>query len=261
MTYRTLEIEHKDGVATLWMNRPDVFNAFDETLIEELTAACQEVNADDSVRVVVLAGRGKHFSAGADLNWMKRASVASQAENFEDAKKFAHMLRTLSELDKPSIARVQGAALGGGTGLTAACDMAVASSDASFATSEAKFGIIPSVISPYVLRAIGPRQSLRYFQSAERFGAQRAYDMGLVQEVVALEQLDAKVAELVTALKTCGPKAQVAAKSLIRTVSNRPIGDEVIHETATRISAIRATDEAKAGISAFLEKRPAPWCL
>ncbi len=167
---------------------------------------------------------------------------------------------TLSELDKPSIARVQGAALGGGTGLTAACDMAVATGDASFATSEAKFGIIPSVISPYVLRAIGPRQSLRYFQSAERFGAQRAYEMGLVQEVVPAEQLDAKLAELVAALKSCGPKAQVAAKSLIRAVSNRPIGDEVITETATRISAIRATAEAKAGIAAFLEKRPAPWC-
>ena len=260
MSYRTLEIERKDGVATLWMNRPDVFNAFDEILIDELTLACREVNADDSVRVVVLAGRGKHFSAGADLNWMKRASAASEAENFEDAKRFANMLRSLSELDKPSIARVQGAALGGGTGLTAACDMAVATTDASFATSEAKFGIVPSVIGPYVLRGIGPRQSLRYFQSAERFGAQRAYEMGLVQEVVAADQLDAKVAELVAALKTCGPKSQVAAKSLIRAVSNRPIGDEVITETATRISAIRATEEAKAGIAAFLEKRPAPWC-
>ncbi|HEX5394408.1 MAG TPA: enoyl-CoA hydratase/isomerase family protein [Rhodocyclaceae bacterium] len=259
MSYRTLDIERKDGVATIWMNRPEVFNAFDETLIEELSAACQALNADDSVRVVVLGGKGKHFSAGADLNWMKRASGYTEEENFADATKFAKMLRGLSEMDKPTIARVQGAALGGGTGLTAACDMAVATTDASFSTSEAKFGIIPSVISPYVLRAIGPRQALRYFQSAERFDAQRAYELGLVQEVVVAEQLDEKVAELVAALKTCGPKAQVAAKSLIRAVSNRPIGDEVMQETAKRISAIRATPEAKAGIAAFLDKKPAPW--
>ena len=159
--YQTLDIERQGAVATLWMNRPEVFNAFDEQLIADLHAACTALDADDAVRVVVLAGRGKHFSAGADLNWMKRAAGYTEAENHADALRFAGMLRALSGMRKPTIARVQGAALGGGTGLTAACDMAIASEDASFATSEVKFGIIPAVISPYVLRAIGPRHALR----------------------------------------------------------------------------------------------------
>lgn len=146
--YQTLSIERRDRVATIWMDRPEVFNAFDEQLIADLQAACAELDADDSVRVVVLGGKGKHFSAGADLNWMKRASAFSEEENRADARRFAAMLRVLSGLSKPTIARIQGAALGGGTGLAAACDMAVASHDASFATSEVKFGIIPAVISP-----------------------------------------------------------------------------------------------------------------
>ncbi|HXE40392.1 MAG TPA: enoyl-CoA hydratase-related protein, partial [Azonexus sp.] len=153
--YQTLEIERAGKVATIWMNRPAVFNAFDEQLIDELTTACQELDADPGVRIVVLGGRGKHFSAGADLNWMKRAADFTHEQNVEDARRFAGMLRTLAGMGKPTIARVQGAALGGGTGLAAACDMAVASSDAVFSTSEVKFGIIPSAISPYVLRAIG----------------------------------------------------------------------------------------------------------
>ena len=157
--YETLEIERAGKVATIWMNRPAVFNAFDEQLIAELDAACRELDADPAVRIVVLGGRGKHFSAGADLNWMKRASQFTHEQNVDDARKFAGMLRTLAQMSKPTIARVQGAALGGGTGLTAACDMAVASSDAVFSTSEVKFGIIPSAISPYVLRAIGPRHA------------------------------------------------------------------------------------------------------
>ena len=194
MTYETLAIERRGAVATIWMDRPAVFNAFNERLIAELAAACVELDADAGVRVVVLAGRGKHFSAGADLNWMRRASDSTEAENLADSRKFAAMLRTLSEMSKPTIARVQGAALGGGTGLTAACDMAIAADDASFATSEVKFGIIPAVISPYVLRAIGPRHALRYFQSAERFGAVEAKAMGLVGEVVTVDELDAAVA-------------------------------------------------------------------
>ncbi len=176
------------------MNRPEVFNAFNEKLIADLSAACPQLDADPSVRVVVLAGRGRHFSAGADLNWMRRAAEGSEADNLADARRFARMLRALSGLSKPTIARVQGAALGGGTGLAAACDMAVASSDAVFATSEVKFGIIPAVISPYVLRAIGPRHALRYFQSAEHISAERALMIGLVNEVTAVERLDAGVA-------------------------------------------------------------------
>lgn len=259
MSYETLEIERDGAVATIWMNRPEVYNAFDETLIEELGAACLELAIDAAVRVVVLGGRGRNFSAGADLNWMRRAAANDEAANLADARRFAGMLRILNELPKPTIARVQGAALGGGTGLTAACDMAIAAEDASFATSEARFGIIPAVISPYVLRAIGPRQALRYFQSAERFGARRALELGLVQEVVAADALDSKVVELAQALLASSPAAQIAAKDLVKSIAHRPIDDATVAETARRIATIRATEEARQGIAAFLEKRPAPW--
>ncbi len=259
MTYETLAIERRGAVATLWMDRPEVFNAFNEQLIAELAAACAELDADASVRVVVLAGRGKHFSAGADLNWMRRAADSTEAENLADSRKFAAMLRALSGMSKPTIARVQGAALGGGTGLAAACDMAIAADNASFATSEVKFGIIPAVISPYVLRAIGPRHALRYFQSAERFGALEAKAMGLVNEVVTVDELDAAVDRLVQALLACGPQAQLAAKQLIAALSGRPIDDAVSEETATRIARQRATAEAREGFAAFFEKRPPAW--
>lgn len=207
MSYSTLEIQRDGAVATLWMNRPEVFNAFDEQLIAELTQACQALDHDDSVRVVVLAGRGRHFSAGADLNWMRRAASHGEAENLADARQFARMLRTLATLSKPTVARVHGAALGGGTGLTAACQMAIASDDAVFSTSEVRFGIIPAVISPYVLQAIGPRQAQRYFQSGERFDAARALAMGLVSEVAPAAQLDARVAALAESLCAGGPCA------------------------------------------------------
>ncbi|MDD2690606.1 MAG: enoyl-CoA hydratase/isomerase family protein [Simplicispira sp.] len=259
--YSTLSIERQDRVATIWMDRPDVFNAFDEQLIADLGAACAELDADASVRVVVLAGRGKHFSAGADLNWMKRASVFTEEENRADARKFAHMLRALSDMSKPTVARVQGAALGGGTGLAAACDMAVASVDAQFATSEVKFGIIPAVISPYVLRAIGPRHALRYFQSGERFSAQRALAMGLVTEVCERDQLDATIVQLVGLLMSGAPLAQQSAKHLIAAVDGCPIDAAISEETAQRIARQRATSEAKDGISAFLEKRTPAWLL
>ena len=257
--YQTLEIEMQGKVATIWMNRPDVHNAFDEALIKELTAACQALDSDDAVRVVILAGRGKSFSAGADLNWMKRAANNSVEENMSDARGLAGMLRTLAEMKKPTIARVQGAALGGGTGLTAACDIAVASTKAVFATSEVKFGIIPSAISPYVVRAIGARQAYRYFQSAERIDASRARELGLVHEAVEPEALDAKVAEIVAALIQGGPLAQAAAKDLIRAVDNKPINDNVVEDTAHRIAHLRATPEAKDGIAAFLDKRQPSW--
>lgn len=257
--FETLTIEHAGPVATLWMARPEVFNAFNEQLIDELTRACDLLEKDGSVRVVVLGGLGTHFSAGADLNWMRRAAAASEQENLEDARRFARMLRALSTLSKPTIARVQGAALGGGTGLAAACDMAVASVDAVFSTSEVKFGIIPAVISPYVLRAIGPRQALRYFQSAERITAERALAIGLVHEVAAPEQLDAAVAALVKPLLTGGPLAQKAAKALIAAVQGQPLDERTLEETAQRIARQRRTDEARDGVSAFLDKRPPAW--
>jgi methylglutaconyl-CoA hydratase len=257
--YETLEIERAGGIATVWMNRPDVHNAFNAQLIADLTAACRALEADDAVRVVVLAGRGKSFSAGADLNWMKAAAQASVEENLDDARRLAGMLRALAELAKPTIARVHGAALGGGMGLASACDICVAADRAVFATSEVKFGIIPSAISPYVIRAIGERQAGRYFQTAERITAARAAEIGLVHELVAAEQLDAKVHEIVAALLEGGPKAQGAAKELIRAVANRPIDDDVVEDTARRISSLRATPEAREGLDAFLSKRTAAW--
>lgn len=257
--YETLEIERKGLVATIWMNRPTVFNAFDETLIAELAAACRELEGDASVRIVVLGGRGRHFSAGADLNWMKRAAQFGAEQNLADARNFAAMLHALASLSKPTVARVQGAALGGGTGLTAACDMAIAASDASFSTSEVKFGIIPAVISPYVLRAIGPRHALRYFQSGEKIGAERALAIGLVGEVVAPEALDATVEQLTGNLLQGGPLAQNAAKDLIAAVAGRPIDAALGEETAGRIARQRATAEAREGIAAFLDKRAPAW--
>ena len=259
MPFQALEIELNGPVATLWMNRPDLHNAFDETLIAELTAACVALDGDDDIRVVVLAGRGKSFSAGADLNWMKRATNNGLSENLDDARALAGMLRTLAEMKKPTIARVQGAALGGGMGLASACDIAVASTKAVFATSEVKFGIIPSAISPYVLRAIGARQATRYFQSAERIDAVRAREIGLMHETVEPEQLDAKVQEIVASLLQGGPQAQAAAKDLIRAVNGQPVNDTLVEDTAHRIAHLRATAEAREGISAFLEKRPANW--
>ena len=257
--YETLEIQREAGVATIWMNRPDVHNAFNAQLIADLTTACIALDTDDTVRAVVLAGRGKSFSAGADLNWMKAAGEASEAENFADAMKLAGMLRTLAEMNKPTIARVHGAALGGGMGLASACDICIAGDRAVFATSEVKFGIIPSAISPYVIRAIGERQAYRYFQTAERINATRAATLGLAHEAVATEELDAKVSEVVEALLQGGPKSQAAAKDLIRAVANRPVSDAVVEDTARRIASLRVTPEAKEGLAAFLDKRPAVW--
>ncbi|MBL8417817.1 MAG: enoyl-CoA hydratase/isomerase family protein [Dechloromonas sp.] len=257
--FTTLEIELKGPVATIWMNRPDLHNAFDEILIAELTAACVALDEDSDVRVVVLAGRGKSFSAGADLNWMRRAANNGIDDNLNDARALARMLRTLSGMEKPTIARVQGAALGGGMGLASACDIAVASTKAVFATSEVRFGIIPSAISPYVLRAIGARQAARYFQSAERIAADRAREIGLVHDTVEPDALDAKVQEIVTALLQGGPLAQAAAKDLIRAVDGQSINDNLVEETAHRIAHLRATPEAREGITAFLDKRPASW--
>jgi len=259
MSYETLEIVRDGGVATVWMNRPDVHNAFNAQLIADLTAACRALDADDTVRAVVLAGRGKSFSAGADLNWMKAAGEASEAENFADAMKLAGMMRTLAEMRKPTIARVHGTALGGGMGLASACDICIAGDKAVFATSEVKFGIIPSAISPYVIRAIGERQAYRYFQTAERINATRAAELGLAHEAVATEELDAKVKEVVEALLQGGPKSQAAAKDLIRAVANQPVSDALVEDTARRIAGLRATPEAREGLAAFLDKRPAAW--
>ena len=257
--YETLEIEQVGGIATLWMNRPERHNAFNATVIRELDEAFKALDADETVRVIVLAGRGKSFSAGADLNWMKAAGEASEAENHADALKLANMLRTIAECSKPTVAKVHGAALGGGMGLACACDICIAGERAVFATSEVKFGIIPATIAPYVLRAIGERQATRYFQSAERIDARRAAEIGIAHEAVDGEALEATVEKVVAALLDGGPKAQAAAKELIRAVAHQPVSDALLEDTARRIATLRSTEEAREGLSAFLEKRPAKW--
>src|SRR6476469_716699 len=199
MTYLTLRLERRGPAAWVWMNRPEVHNAFDETLIADLTAAFAADDADRNVRAIVLAGEGKSFSAGADLNWMRRQGTAAFEDNVADARRLADLYRTIALCETPTLARVHGTALGGGMGLAAVCDICVASTQAQFATSEVRLGIIPAVIGPYVVRAIGERQSYRYFQTGERISAARAHEIGLVHEAVPPEEMDAKVYEIVAA--------------------------------------------------------------
>jgi methylglutaconyl-CoA hydratase len=247
------------GVATLTLNRPEVHNAFDDTLIAELTGELDRLGGDDTVRAVVLAGKGKSFSAGADLNWMRRMAGYSHADNLRDAQALAALMRTLNELPKPTLARVQGAAFGGGVGLIACCDIAIAAEEAKFSLSEVRLGLIPAVISPYVVAAIGERAARRYFLTGERFEAREALRLGLVHEVCTGSELDARVGAISDALLECGPKAIAAAKNLIATVARRPTDRALTDETAGRIAAIRATDEGKEGVAAFLEKRKPRW--
>jgi methylglutaconyl-CoA hydratase len=247
------------GVVQLTMARPAVFNAFDEAMIAELDAAFAQLAEDPGVRVIVLAGAGKHFSAGADLQWMQRAAEASREWNLADARRFAAMLARIDACPKPTVARVQGAALGGGVGLTCACDIAIASDAASFAVSEAKFGILPAVIGPYVTNAVGKRQARRLALTATRIGADEALSIGLVQRVVPLDALDAAVEAVVSELLACGPHAQREIKQLLGQLEVGPITAEVRELTAQTISRVRGTDEAREGFAAFLGKRSASW--
>ena len=258
--FQTLTVTTRaPGVAQVTMNRPAVFNAFDEAMIAELDQAFEALAADAAARVIVLAGEGKHFSAGADLQWMQRASAASLEWNVADARKFAGMLARIEACSKPTIARVQGAALGGGVGLAAACDIAVAADNASFSVSEAKFGILPAVIGPYVTNAVGKRHARRLALTATRIGAAEALAMGLVQQVTTLDGLDAAVDATVKELLVCGPQAQAEIKQLFAQLAVGPITPEVRELTAQTISRVRGTDEAKEGFAAFLGKRPANW--
>jgi len=247
------------GVMQITMSRPDIFNAFDETMIAELDAAFEQCVLDDSIRVIVLAGEGKHFSAGADLKWMQRASEASVAWNLQDARTFAAMLGRIDACPKPVVARVQGVALGGGAGLVCACDIAIAADNASFAISEAKFGIIPAVISPYVLNAIGKRQARSLALTMRRIRATEAEAISLVHQVATLEGLDEAVDQTVEELLAGGPQAQYEIKALFAQMEVGPVTDDVRELTAQTISRIRGTDEAREGFAAFLGKRPANW--
>jgi methylglutaconyl-CoA hydratase len=248
-----------DAVATVTLNRPEIHNAFDEALIAQLTQTFVALDDDPDVRVVVLAGAGRSFCAGADLNWMKRMAAFGHDENLRDASALAAMLRALYALSKPTIARIHGAAYGGGVGLIAACDIAIAVPEATFALTEAKLGLIPATIGPYVIEAIGARRARRYFLTAERFGAAEAQRIGLVHEITALPQLDGRIGELVETLKAAGPMAQLECKALIRGVAHRPIDADVIAGTAGHIAAVRASPEGKEGVAAFLAKRRPSW--
>lgn len=247
------------GVATLTINRPEIHNAFDDTLIQRLIQALESVEVDPKVRVVVLRSEGKSFSAGADLNWMRRMADYSEDENLADARMLAKLMERLNNLTKPTIAQVQGAAFGGGVGLVACCDIAVAVQGAKFCLSEVRLGLIPAVISPYVIAAMGERAARRYFLTAERFDAAEALRLGLLHAVVQEDQLQSQVDALIDELLKGGPDSQAAAKSLIFAVSHQPASAAVIEDTAKRITAARASDEGKEGLNAFLNKRAPAW--
>ena len=247
------------GVVTVTMNQPDKHNAFDDQVIAQLQAAFDKASADSSVRALVLAAEGKSFSAGADLAWMQRMASYSLAENRRDADALAKMLFTLNHLPFPTLAKVQGAAFGGAVGLVSCCDLAFASSRASFCLSEVKIGLIPATISPYVIAAMGERAARRYFLTAERFNASTAKTIGLVSEEVAESELDQCVTTAIENLLNNSPAAMSAAKQLVFDVVNRPISQTLIDETSARIAAIRVSEQGQEGLQAFLQKRKPHW--
>jgi methylglutaconyl-CoA hydratase len=248
-----------DGIGRITLNRPDRHNAFDDVVIAELATMFDEVAADPTVRVIVLASNGKSFSAVADLGWMKKTATYSVAENEADALVLAEMLSKLNLMPKPTVALVQGGAYGGGVGLVAACDMAIAADNAVFCLSEVKLGLIPSVISPYVLGAMGSRAARRYFLTAERFDAVEAHRLGLVHEVAPADDLEAAGDRLTEYLLAAGPAAIAKAKKLIAYVDGKPIDAELRMETARRIAEARASAEGQEGIAAFFDRRKPDW--
>jgi len=257
---KTLKISQRgSGVAQITMSRPEVFNAFDEVMIGELDKAFDDLIDDDRVRIIVLASDGKHFSAGADLNWMQRASNESREWNLADARRFASMLDKIDACPKPTLARVQGAALGGGVGLACACDISIAADNSSFAVSEAKFGILPAVIAPYLINAVGKRHARRLALTMARINVTEALAIGLVHQVSAINDLDTAVDATTRDLLAGGPNAQREIKALFAQLQVGPVTAEVRELTAQTISRVRGTGEAGEGLGAFLEKRPASW--
>lgn len=254
----TTEID-KRGVATVTLNAAQKHNAFDDVMIAALSDAFDELNGNPAVRVVILAAKGKSFSAGADLNWMKRMAGFDDHENFEDAKSLATMLYKLNTLNKPTIARVQGPAFGGGIGLISCCDIAIACDSAHFCLSEVKLGMVPATISPYVIEAIGARAARRFFLSAERFNAHKALELGLISEYVSADSLDSGIEKIVEAIVNNGPQALAIAKKLVRDVSHCDIDEQLITTTSQLIADVRRSTEAREGLSAFLEKRKPQW--
>lgn len=246
-------------VAEVWLNRPEVRNAFNDTVIAELTTTFAALAQDPALRVVVLAGHGKAFCAGADLNWMRAMADYSWDENKADAQALADMLWTLYSCPVPVVGRIHGDCYAGGVGLAAVCDVLVASDNAGFCLSEAKLGLLPATIGPYVVRALGEQASRRYFTSAERFSAAQAHHLGLVHELCSPEQLDERVAGLVAALTANGPAAVRACKRLVQDLAGAPITPALREDTARRIADIRSSSEGREGVSSFLNKRPPAW--
>lgn len=258
--YNNIITEVDLGVAIITLNRPERHNAFDDALIAELSDAIDRMAADPAVRVLVISSTGKSFCAGADLNWMKRAAGYSSEENLRDARALAGMLRRLAHCPKPTVARIQGPAYGGGVGLVACCDVAIATFDAEFSLTEVKLGLIPAVISPHVIAAIGERYARRYMLTAERFSAAEAYRIGLLHEMVTDEDsLDEALGEIIDALLKNGPRAIAECKELIQAVAWKPLSDAILDDTAQRITRLRASEEGREGMSAFLEKRKPNW--
>lgn len=249
----------ENGVATITLNRPDLHNAFNDHVIAELTEKFQAAGGDVLVRAVVLRGNGKSFSAGGDLNWMRRMADYTYDENVEDAMQLGLLLKTINTLPKPTIALVQGNAFGGGVGLTACCDIAIAEEGTKFCLSEVRIGLIPSIIAPYVMGAIGARQARRYFMTAERFDADAAQKIGLVHEICPQGGLDAALKKILTAIMDGAPDAQRRGKELILSIANRPTDDAMIRHTVEQIAEARASDEGKDGLSAFLNKTEPMW--
>lgn len=247
------------GVARITLDNPEKRNAFDDSIIASLTQAFESVGSDAAIRVVVLQAAGKHFSAGADLNWMRAMGKLDAQQNRDDALRLASLMQAIDQCPKPVIARVQGAAFGGALGLICAADMAVAADNARFCLSEVKLGIVPAVISPYVVRALGARQANRYFMTAEVIPADRALSLGIAHEVVPESELDATVDALVDALMSAAPQAQIEARNLIARVSHGPVDQAMLEHTADLIARLRTGDEGQEGLSAFLEKRTPNW--
>jgi methylglutaconyl-CoA hydratase len=260
--YTNIITEVDLGVAIITLNRPERHNAFDDALIAELSDAIDRMAADPAVRVLVISSTGKSFCAGADLNWMKRAAGYSSEENLRDARALAGMLRRLAHCPKPTVARIQGPAYGGGVGLVACCDVAIATFDAEFSLTEVKLGLIPAVISPHVIAAIGERYARRYMLTAERFSAAEAYRIGLLHEMVTDEDsLDEALGEIIDALLKNGPRAIAECKELIQAVAWKPLSDAILDDTAQRITRLRSSEEGREGMSAFLEKRKPNWII
>lgn len=247
------------GVATVTLNRPEVRNAFNDEVIAEMTACFAALGARDDVRCIVLAAHGSAFCAGADLNWMKRMAGYTRDENLADAAALAEMLRVIATCPKPTIARVQGDVYAGGTGLVAACDMAVSVDTAGYCLSEVKLGLIPATVSPYVVRAMGARAAHRYFLTAERFSAAEALRIGFVHAVVSADALDATVDGLVTNLLNAGPQALRGCKKLLQDVAGQPITPELVQMTVQGIADIRVSPEGREGVQSFLQKRKPAW--